>query len=264
MKKKRVALSSNEQDIITKIVEKKEFSDLPLLDVSRALSQIPKHYSPEERVKLTRDLLRKCFSSFLSKSLFSKKEKSVTTTLQKHLSTRERLAHYSEIYQRIFKSLPKSISVIDLGAGINGLSYSEMSKDRAVDYVGVEAVGQLSNLVEEYFKKHNFQAQMISGSLFDQGMLADLCNSVKKPRVVLFFKVVDSLELLERNYSKNLLLFLKDRSERIILSFQTESLHKRNKFFAQRTWLTTFIDEHFSVLDDFTFSGERYFILEPR
>ena len=48
----------------------------------------------------------------------------------------------------------KKITIIDLGAGINGLSYSFFEKiNKKVKYLGIEAIGQLVKVMNNYFKK---------------------------------------------------------------------------------------------------------------
>ena len=54
------------------IVSKKEFSDLPMEDVEKAFQQFERRQtSDEEKVRLTRDLLRKVYFAFGSKKLLN-------------------------------------------------------------------------------------------------------------------------------------------------------------------------------------------------
>ena len=85
-----------------------------------------------------------------------------------------------------------------------------------------------------------------------------------KPRIVFLFKVFDSLEMLERNYSKKLLLEFVPIVDKVVISFATRSLVNRKKFLAQRKWLTNFIEDKFNVLDDFEIGGERYICFEKQ
>jgi hypothetical protein len=77
------------------------------------------------------------------------------------------------------------------------------------------------------------------------------------------FKVIDSLEMLEDNYSKKFLLKIIPLCGRAVLSFATRSLVKRQKF-KERNWITNFIKENFKVIDEFEFGGEKYVVFEKR
>src|SRR3989338_5186537 len=110
----------DKEEIIKKIIAKKELSKLPETDVKSAFSRFNKeNILDEDKIRLTRELLHKVFSSFTSQKLLSPKNKDAEWILRKHLSTRERLPYYNEIYSIILKKFNDRVSIIDLGAGIN-------------------------------------------------------------------------------------------------------------------------------------------------
>ncbi|MEA3330018.1 MAG: hypothetical protein U9Q06_04720, partial [Nanoarchaeota archaeon] len=223
------------QEIFDKVVEKKEFSQLPKEDVELAFKTFEKsQISDEEKVKKTRNLLRQIYSGFGSKKLMNWKNKSADEVLKKHLSTRERYNYYEEIYSRLLNGLEK-YSVVDLGAGVNGFSYNFFKGE--VDYLGVEAVGQFVTLTNDFFKKKRIKGLAVHLSLFDKKKVINLIKKMKTPRIVFMFKVIDSLEKLERNYTLEFLRELKTVDiKKIVVSFATESWFKRKKFFAKRNW----------------------------
>lgn len=251
-------------EIYEKIIQKKEFSQLPREDVERAWKHFEKRQtSEEEKIKLTRDLLRKVFSVFTSLKLLNLKRKESEWILKKHISTRERLPFYKEVYSRIFKDCKNDLTIFDLGAGINGLSYDYFPKK--VNYVGIEAMGQLVTLMNSIFKdrgKENFGA--IHLSLFELEKLKKIINSVKGEKIIFLFKTLDSLEMLERDYSKKVLLELVPLVNKIVVSFATRSLVARKRFYVKRNWIVNFIQENFNVLGDFENGGERYLIIESK
>ena len=262
--------------LIKKIMQKKEFSQLPIKDVEIALEKFNKkpNLNEYQKVKLTRQLLRRLFSSFSSRKLLNKdilkkeKGKEVEWLLNKHKSTKERFPHYEEIYNKIFEDLNSNIeknketSVIDLGAGINGLTYSKMPEN--TNYIAIEAMGQFVDLMNDFFKEHNIKnkARAYQLSLFNIEEIKQLINKQKKPRIVILFKVIDSLELMQRDYSKKLINEVAPLSDKITLSFATKSLGNRKKFSAQRNWILKFIKENYNILNDFELGGERYIIFK--
>ena len=281
------------KEILNEIKGKREFSQLPEKDIEMAYEQFEKRQaSEEEKIRLTKELLRKIFSAFISKKLLSLKEKEPEWILRKHISTRERmnvqrssngqtgerLNYYKEIYQRIFKEHKKA-SVIDLGAGINGFSYNYF-KDEGIeiDYTAIESVGQLVELMNFYFKKnklkgrpHSVQsgspkgrAKAIHLSLFELEKVKKIIREKKKPKFVFLFKVIDALESLKRDYSKELINEIVKISDKIVVSFATKSLGNRQKFKANRNWISEFIYENFIVSDDFELGGERYLVFNRK
>ncbi len=177
--------------------------------------------------------------------------------LRKHISTKERLPFYEELYDRILNRRDKTI--IDLGSGVNGFSYPFLKKK--INYVGVEAVGQFIEMQNDYFKENKFSAKAVHLSLFELEKLKEIIKKTEKPRVVLMFKIVDALEILERDFSKKLILEMSKISHRIILSFPTKSLSKKSKFRTERKWLFDFLKENLLISEDFKLGSERYLVL---
>ena len=253
----------DKDEILKKITEKKEFSNLPEKDVEKVFEKFEKRQTTnEEKIKLSRDLLRKIYSSFTSGKLLSLKNKSEEWVLKKHLSTRERFGFYKELYEKILKDFEdKKISVIDLGAGVNGFSYKYFKENNFnVNYVAVEAVGQLVALMDFYFIKNKLNAIAIHESLFELEKIKKIVEKQKKPKIIFLFKVIGSLEMIEKNYSKKFLKEIVPLVDKVVLSFATESFVKRKKFFVDRSWILNFIEENFKILDGFQLGSEKYFV----
>ena len=278
----------NKQQLIKKITQKKEFSQLPKKDVELAFEKFDKEkYLDEEKIKFTRDLLRKVFSAFTIQKLLNlrqklkiltassmrgqSKDKDVEWVLRKHLSTRERLPYYEEVYKMVLKGLGKTLSVVDLGAGANGFSYGFFEKiGYRVNYAGVEAVGQLVKLTNHYFdtlmgtSNKKINARAIHLSLFDLKEIKKIILEQKKPRFVFLFKTIDSLEMLKRDYSKELISEIVGVADRVVVSFATRSMVKKTKFKVKRNWIINFIEESFNIFDDFEIGGERYIVFKKK
>ncbi len=251
----------NNQELIKKITKKKEFSQLPKKDVLLAFNKFDKlQYSDDEKIKLTRDLLRKVFSAFLSLKLLNIKDKNFDWFLKKHLSTKERLPYYKEIYKKVLRNLSNEISVIDLGAGINGFSYDFFPKNLKINYIGMEAIGQLVDSSNNYFIKNKISGKAIHLSLFELEKIKEVIKKTKKPRIVFLFKTIDSLEMLKKDYSKKLLRGIAPLGDRVVVSFATRSMIKKTRFKVKRNWIIDFIKENFNILNDFELGGERYLV----
>ena len=255
----------SKKELIKKITEKKEFSKLPEKDVELAFEKFDKKdLNDYQKLKLVRQFLRKIYSSFTSRKLLNVKDMEVDYVLGKHKSSKERVPFYEEVYGKIFGWMKeRAISVIDLGAGVNGFSYG-FFKNEKVNYIGVEAVGQLVELMNYFFKSRKINGKAFHLSLFEIEKVKELIKKQKKPRVVFLFKVIDSLEVVERDYSKKLLNEIVPLADKVVLSFATRSLGRRSKFSAQRGWIKRFIEENFEMLEDFEIGGERYFIFQKK
>lgn len=242
-----------DNELIEEIKKKREFSKLPDSIVERAAEMAG------GEVKESRKLLRKYFGVFLTNKVLKGKG-SAEDILKAHMSSKKR--DYKEFYREIFSEDKNVGSVIDLGAGMNGFSYvylKEVVGD--VDYVGVEAAGQLVEHMNKYFFENKFSARAVVGDLFEVDKIKSLLKVQKRPRVVFLFQVVDALENLERNFSKKFISEISEECEKIVLTLPTESLGGRKKFAVQRKWIMDFLEENFVVEKDFSRDGERIICL---
>jgi len=236
--------------LILDVKKKKEFSLLPDSIVERALAL------SEFDLKATRAFLRKYFGVFLINKVFKGKDENV---LKFHLSTRKR--DYDDLYKKLF-SYEKFKSIIDLGCGVNGFSYNFLRKYFGdVNYIGVEAVGQIVENTNKYFQVMGFEnAILLKKDLFYFDF--KFLKQIEGPKFVFLFQVADALEIFEKNFTKKFLLNLKnilEEKDKIVLSVPLKSLSSGLKK-ASGKWAFEFIKEHFYVFDEFEMFDERFIV----
>lgn len=246
------------KELIAKVKEKKELSGLPDSVVVKALEIIDvDDLDEKEIVKSCRAFLRRYFGVFLTNRLlkgkFNGKE-----VLEIHRSSKER--DYNELYKKVLKGDEKV--VVDLGCGVNGFSYFYLNEVVSnINYIGIEASGQLVDMMNKYFLENRFNARAIHKDLFDLDFIIDLLKKQENPRVVFLFQVLDALEGFERDFSKKFLLGIKDYCERFVVSIPLRSLSGGLKK-AKGEWVLDFVEENFNLIDDFELNGERFIIFE--
>jgi hypothetical protein len=52
--------------------------------------------------------------------------------------------------------------------------------------------------------------------------------------------------------------------DRVVLSFATRSMIRRDKFRVNRKWIINFINENFELLEDFEIGNERYILFKNK
>ena len=255
------------EEILKKICKKKEFSKLPKKDVELAFSKFERRQTSEEdKIKLTRDLLGKSFFYFSSKKLLNPRiieRKTPEEILKKHISTRERFSYYLELYEKLLGECSGRETVIfDLGAGINGLSYQYFQEK--FTYFAIDSIGQFVDLMNYYFRDKDIKkARALKMSLFEINKIKKIIENIKGEKIVFLFKVVDSLEMIERNFTKKFLREIVPLVKKVVVSFSSESLFKREKFRAKRYWFENFvIREGWEIIDIFDMGSEKYFVFK--
>ena len=251
-------------EIYNKITKRKQFSQLCKIDVEMAWKHFEnRQTSTEDKIKLTRNLLGKSFAMFTSKRFLKSKFFEAEWILKRHSSTSERFEFYPEIYSKIFLRIKEKAIVFDLGAGVNGFSYSYFPK--GFSYVGIESLGQLVKSMNLYFEKKKFKnAKAMHFSLFELQKIKKLIKKEKGKKIIFLFKVLDSLEMLEKGYSKIFLEEIVNLADKVAISFATRSLIKKTKFKVNRKWLFNLISLKFKLIDQFEIGNEKYIIFSKK
>ncbi|MFW5847146.1 MAG: hypothetical protein ACOCUU_03245 [Nanoarchaeota archaeon] len=263
----------NKKEIISKVKEKKEFSQITDKDIEKVYLLFEKRQtSDEEKIKLIRKTLHETFTSTLSQKLLNSNivnKKSPEEILKKHISTKERFDYYEEFYSRILMNFENQrVCIFDLGAGINGLSFKYLREiNSKISYIGIETVNQLVELINYYFKNKGFEnARVINESLFNLDKIIRYIKNPKENKIIFLFKVIDSLERIERNYSKKLIRKIfscLNKNDKVIVSFAISSLVKNKKFKVKRYWFENFLkQEKIQIVEDFILGNERYLVLK--
>lgn len=242
--------------LVGEVKKKKEFRDIPDSIVERALKD--KH----DDIKGARALLRKYFGVFLTNKV-RKGKLEPEEVLKSHISSANR--NYEEFYEEIFKDIKGIHSVVDLGCGANGFSYKHIKEAiGSVDYVGIEAAGQLVDQMNDYFEDKLYLARAVHGDIFNIEEIKEILSKQDKGRAVFMFQVIDALENLEKDFSKKLIEEISQECELLVISLPVRSLGGKIRFAVKRKWLTDFLEDIFVTEKDFEKDGERILVLKKK
>jgi hypothetical protein len=239
------------KEVVVEIKKKGEFSQLPDSIVER-VAKIAKG-----DVKESRALLRKYFGVFLTNKVLKIKDEKV---LESHISSKGR--DYNSFYQNIFQETNEFESVVDVGCGVNGFSYKYLEEVLGgVSYIGIEAVGQIVDNMNYYFKENEFNAKALCEDVFNSEKIKQVIISQHSPRVILLLQILDALEGFEKNSSKKLLLAINEtlvERDLIVITMPMKSISGKTKFEASRNWLRYFLEENFRI-EEFLVGNEMIF-----
>ena len=247
-------LKREAEDLDNKIfkIKRKRFSGLPDSLIEMALKKA------KDDEKEAKAILRKYFGVFLTNKVLKADDEKI---LRMHISSKNR--HYKELYKKIFNK--KAKSVIDIGCGVNGFSYSILFEEAGrINYVGIEAIKQLVDKMNKFFDSRGYCAKAIWGDVFDFDKIKKIVKNSEKPAVIFMFNLIDALEFFAKDSSQKLINEISHDSDRIVLSFSLKSLSGKKRFEAQRKWIIHFIEDNFEILDDFEISGERFLIFKNK
>ena len=154
-----------------------------------------------------------------------------------HKSTRERLDYYHEIYKNIFSITGKPSSILDIGSGLNPLSFIFMNL-KSITYVATEFTEEDCQFLNSYFRI------MKSFGIKGNAVRMDLTKSNNFPEsdICFMFKILDSLESLKPNITKELLSSI--NSKFIVVSFPKKTISGKPISTKRLAWFKKLIQNY--------------------
>jgi len=143
--------------------------------------------------------------------------------LETHRSSKERLDSYGEIYDKILDRGDQKI--LDIGCGLNPVSWIFM-KHKPKEYTALELTRDDCDFLNNYFRAVNLNGKAIPTNLLKE-------IKFQKADVCFMFKVLDSLEEVKKNISKDLLKRI--NCKKIVVSFPLRTISGKERI-SKRKW----------------------------
>lgn len=260
------------QSLIEEIKNKKELKSLSNDFIGSIAKQVlekekvslDKKANRKKIIKETRKVLREVYGAF-KRTKYHKKEKllqEITSLsdieahdriLELHTSTKERLPYYDSVYQQIFSITGKPQSILDLGCGLNPLSLPHMQLEE-VTYYASELTQEDSDFIQRYLDKLK-----IKGNTFPMDLTR--IDVLPQADVCFLFKLLDTLETLKRNVTKEILEKLQTRWA--VVSFPLKTLGGRRTISKRRlVWFERMISSY--QYKTFEIPNEIFYVIKLR
>lgn len=249
--------------LLDEIKDKKEFRGLSNAFVSRVFDACSDVYDVTDKkqkkllIKNVRAQLRTLYSAYRLPN-YQRKEKYLSAmkhwddkaTAQKilslHLSTKERLLFYENLYEKLHQKIPFK-TVLDLGCGLNIFSLPWMGD---VAYYGIDVNKDDVDFCNAYLQKFGLTGGVRWGDILS-------IESFVHTDVCFMFKMLEALESLERGSTEKLLQ--KITSPYIVASFATRSLSGGKSISARRLkWFEALVPD----AETFTLGNEVYYVIK--
>lgn len=219
-------------EIIDKITEKRELRDIDREFVKKLLK--------EEKII---DLNKKEEKELVKK--IRKKLRIVYGMFRNNKEKRD-----SNVYDKIFSVIGKCKSILDLGCGLDPLSLKNY------EYYAFDISKNEIDKINKYFKENKIKGK---AEVLD---LTNRNNFKKLPKtdVCFMFRLLESLESIERGISKDLLKAV--RCKYIVVSFSKIALGQRKMIKKSgRLWFRRYLGELKYEWEDFDYGNEIFFVI---
>ncbi len=185
------------------------------------------------------------------------KSQSAIRILNTHLSTRERLGFYNELYKSIFRITGKPASILDLGCGINPCSFKFMKLPKKTKYIASDISRGDLDFIDEFFIKNKINGKTVKLDIANEKDIEKI--KAIKADICFLFKVLDSTEAKKRNVTYQIMKAID--SKHIIASFSRKNIKGEFLRVQNRPWFERFmrnLGHKYSVL---TFENEIFYVV---
>ena len=181
------------------------------------------------------------------------------TLLATTVSTKERLNYYESVYKHIFEITGDPSTIIDIGAGINPLSFPFMDLD-FVNYHAYDIDEKDVTFLNEYFK---IMREEIDGCAEILDVRSAKTEYFPHADIVFLFKVVDLLDTKKKKYSYELIrgLLESNKANYIIASFATKTLTRKKMNLQRRVGFEKALARLNFQWKDFSIENEIFYVI---
>ncbi len=224
----------------------------------RDVDQFTRTQEYEDMLKSVRKTLREVFGMFIldedMESAMEDLEEDQSLAnhmamLSKHRSAKERLPFYEQVYEEIVERTGPFDSVLDVACGLNPFSYPFIPGEP--EYHACDISPELCDHINAYFDLRG-----IEGDAFVLDLLSFDPERLPETDVCFMFKTLDSVESLERDYSR--VLFDVIPADYFVVSFARQSLGGNEIPDARRAWF----EELWTDFATFSVPNEKFYIAQ--
>lgn len=209
-------------------------------------------------LKSVRKDLREIYGVFQVAKRHKVTEENLHDVLSTHISTRERLPFYDLIYKELSNRIPAPKVLLDLGCGLNPLTYQWMRRHGWAPFIiGVDISKADMQFLGEAMEHMGIPGKTHALDITQSyGELANIAADV-----TLVLKLVDTLESIERHVTRRILDYLP--SKWIVVSFATRSLGGKKRIpMKGRGWFERVLQRKKLRFTTFSVENEFFYIID--
>jgi len=262
------------EELVKKIAASKKYKGVYLKTIARIVEDCARKYQEKQIEKKAKNLLHQVWGAYFStplnfKKLFEKFEqttkivggptshnlkKAVLPLLQIQSSIEERIPILDDFYKEIFKITGKPKTIVDLGSGLNPLTFLWMDLAKDAQYFAFDIDKNQAEFLKSVFKNLNINQVKIN--------LGDiLIDEFPETDIAFFLKVLPPLERQLKGSSLKALQ--KQNSKFLVVSFPTKSISGKQKgmvdFYTK--WFQDLIKDQQWKTEKILFKSELVFII---
>jgi hypothetical protein len=186
--------------------------------------------------------------------------KTADKILSTTISAKERLKDYEYIYNEIFELTEKPETIVDIGSGLNPVSYVYMNLEK-LNYYAYEINNKDIEFLNNYFsimKRYGLNGE---AGILDARKIRSL-DKIPDSDIVFLFKIIDLIDEKNKKISEELIKYLINKTNYIITSFATKTLTRKSMNLPKRIGFEKMLERIGLNFKYFKTNNEIFYIIE--
>jgi len=271
------------KEFIEKIKENKKYNSISDSIIIKEIERYMKRYQADTdqiyddkfAIKVIRKELHRLYSSYQTKG--KKKLDEILNDLKKNpdskeiqnkllsitLSTIERLPHYEKLYKDIFKITGNPKSIIDLGAGLNPLSFPITGLPKSTTYNSYDIDEEDIKFLNKFFKISKIDGK---AEILDARELDNL-RQLPRADIILMFKLYDLIvpkAKKQKKLGEEIINLLMTKTKHLVVSFATKTLTRKSMNLPRRIGFEMMLDRNQLAYELIETDNEIYYVLNKK
>ena len=271
------------KEFIEKIKENKKYASISDGIVIKEIERYMKKYQIDNdqiyddrfAIKVIRKELHRLYSSYQTKGKKNREKlledlkenpdsKDIQTKLLSiTLSTIERLPHYKKLYKDIFKITGNPKSIIDLGAGLNPLSFPLTNLPKSTTYNSYDIDTEDITFLNKFYKTIKIKGK---AEILDARDLEKL-NKLPKADIIFMFKLFDLIvpkAKKQKKLGEEIINLLMTKTKYLIASFATKTLTRKSMKLPRRIGFEMMLDRNQLKYELIETDNEIYYVISRK
>jgi len=264
------------EEIVSKIKQSKKYSGITTevitKEVEGFIKKFPGYNFLKENfiLKQIKKRLHDIYGSFRTKkkgkikklleSLRKDKDnKIIREILSTNLSTRERLGNYGFIYGKIFERAKDIDTIIDLGCGLNPVSFPYMEAENEIKYYAYDLNESDLDIIREFFNIYRINGHVEAADLRN----IETIKKLSPADICFMFKLLDPLEKTAKGHklAEEIIKELAKKCRFIVVSFSTKTISGKPMNFPARGWIERMLERIKLKFESFSTKNEIFYFI---
>lgn len=224
----------------------------------------------KQDIKEIRKSLHRLYSSYLrgkkskrNKLLDELSENSdnldmIKTILMTAVSAKERINYYNEIYQKIFEITSTPKIIVDIGAGLNPISFPYMNLKK-LDYYSYDIDNEDIYFLNEFFKIMAPYGVNGKAELINARNIKEL-EAIPNSDIIFLWKLLDLIDS-KKFRSEDIIKLLIKKTKFIVASFATRTIGGKKMQFSNRIGFELMLKRLNLKFNSFKIPNEVFYII---